>query len=323
MKKLSLLCLVPLILSGCGSASGSSENSSIEESSPIDYGTVVFDGIYVYPDGFDGVKIRPYFSNNELEGKIEFSYQVEDESICEIDSDNKVWYKSTGTTKVTVTSQYYDETYFYVYCEDSMMPSNVFSTAKDMARSVYNSYEDGDTLFVGDSFFQFWRDGTNGVNKFSDVFGEYKVFNIGISAATSHDLRALNENIVNFTTPKNIIINIGINNVDDDGELGLVCYRNIKALVDDYLEMFENANIYYLSITRCTNVFANKWTEHNFSNLLMKSYCETKERLHYLDVMELYGNNPSIYQSDGLHPNQAGYDLFESIIKENVSLELK
>ena len=37
--------------------------------------------------------------------------------------------------------------------------------------------------------------------------------------------------------------------------------------------------------------------------------------------MELYGDNYANLVSDGLHPNQDGYNLFEQIIKENVPFE--
>ena len=56
---------------------------------------------------------------------------------------------------------------------------------------------------------------------------------------------------------------------------------------------------------------------------MMERYCASNNRLHYLDVNALYGNTPAAYQSDGLHPNQAGYDLFEQIIKENVEFDMK
>ena len=320
MKKLALLFIIPLLMTGCNKQTSS--QTSISESSSssvvIDYGKVTFDDIYLFPDGYDGVKIRPYFSNDEVKDLVEFTYTVEDESICEIDDENVAWFKEVGSTKVTVSSDYYEDDYFFVKCQNTMMPEFVFSTAKDMNRSTLNNYQDGASLFVGDSFFQFWRDGTTGVEKFSKSFEGLNVFNIGISASTTHDIRAMYQNTVSLTNPKNIIINIGVNNVDDDSENGLKCFRNIRALVDDYLEYFPETNVYYLSITRCSGTFANKWTDHSMSNMMMKKYCEKTDRLTYLDVMELYGDNFASYQSDGLHPNQAGYDLFEQIIKENV-----
>ena len=55
----------------------------------------------------------------------------------------------------------------------------------------------------------------------------------------------------------------------------------------------------------------------------MKAYCETQERVHYLDVMALYGDNYARYEQDGLHPNQEGYNLFKQLILENVPMETK
>lgn len=321
MNKLTLLFIIPLLMVGCNKNNNSSSSSVSEATSSsevIDYGKVTFDEIHIFSDGYDGVKIRPYFSNEEVKDLVEFTYTVENEEICEVDEDNMLWYKSAGSTKVTVTSDFYEDDFFYVFCDEKMMPEFVFNTAKDMTRYTLNNYPDGATLFVGDSFFQFWRDGTNGIEKFSKSFEGENVFNIGISASTTHDIRALYQNTVALTNPKNIIINNGINNVDDDSENGLKCFRNVKDLVDDYLEYFPETNVYYLSITRCTGTFANKWQDHSLSNKMMKDYCEKTARLTYLDVMSLYGNDYASYLSDGLHPNQAGYDLFEQIIKENV-----
>lgn len=333
MKKFNLLFLLSMLLTGCGANNISSTTSSPQSASTtsstsqeVDYGTVSFNDIEIYPDGYDGTKIRPYFSNPEVEGLVEFTYTVDNENVCYIDEENKIRFVSAGTTKVTATSDIYGEKYFYVDALNSMTPDWMFTTAKNMTRSVLNNYEEGDSLFVGDSFFQFWREGTDGkqpVKSFAKVFEEYKVFNIGISASTTHDWRAMNDNTVALTSPKNIIINIGVNNVDDDKEVGLTCYKNVKSLVDDYLEMFEETNIYYLSITRCTGVFASKWNDHSFSNMMMEKYCASNDRLHYLDVNALYGETPGSFQSDGLHPNQAGYDLFEQIIKENVEFDEK
>lgn len=318
MKRLLYLVVIPLLLVGCNKNNNSSSQLSSSSSKEVDYGRVTFDNIYLYKDGYDGVKIRPYFSNDEVKDLVSFTYTLENDSVCEIDEDNVLWFKDAGLCKITVTSDYYEDDYFFVYCEETMSPDFVFTTAKYLENYTANNYVDGDSLFVGDSFFQFWRDGTTGVEKFSKSFEGLSAFNIGISAATTHDIRALYRNIISFTNPKNIILNIGINNVDDDSESGMKCFRNIKSLVDDYLEYFPETNVYYLSITRCSNVFASKWTDHEISNKMMEQYCEKTDRLTYLDVMSLYGDNYANYQSDGLHPNQDGYDLFEQIIKENV-----
>lgn len=104
---------------------------------------------------------------------------------------------------------------------------------------------------------------------------------------------------------------------------GKECAANLQNMLNDFLDQFPETNIYYLSITRCSGVFANNWGSHEISNNLMKTFCEETERMHYLDVMALYGDDYASCEQDGLHPNQKGYDYFEQIIKENVPLEKK
>ena len=58
------------------------------------------------------------------------------------------------------------------------------------------------------------------------------------------------------------------------------------------------------------------------TNEIMKENANNYEQIHYLDIMERYGDNYANYeQSDGLHPNSAGYEIFKEIIKANVPLK--
>lgn len=294
----------------------SSEESS---SSEVDYGKVSFSNVFVYSNDYDGVIIRPIFTNPEACKDEVFEYEIADDTKCYIEND-EVKYLSEGYTKVTARSQHLRGS-FMVFTSEKFDFQGQANTHRNR---MINSYQEGDTLFLGDSFFEFWRNGTNNVTTFDKVFEDYKVFNIGISATTTHDWRAMNQNVVSLATaPKNIVINIGINNVDDDKEGGKVCSQNIQNMIYDYLDEFPETNIYYLSITRCAGYFAFNWESHEASNTAMEIFCEKTDRVHYLDVMALYGDNYASYQADGLHPNQAGYQLFEQIIKENVPLEKK
>lgn len=335
-----IMVLSTFLLIGCGPAGSSSvlevssneptSQTSVSEaetsdivsepaSEDVDYGTVSFSSVFVYGDEFDHVSIRPVFSDPEVCKDEVFEYEIADETVCYIEN-NEVIFLSAGNTKVTAKSQHLSGS-FRVYAEESF-PYR--SQAVSHRTRIASSYQEGDTLFLGDSFFEFWRNGTNGVTRFDEVFKDYRVFNIGISATTSHDWRAMQQSVVVLAeSPKNIVVNIGINNVDDDKESGKNCAANIQNLLEDLLEEFPETNIYYLSITRCSGTFSYNWESHEISNTLMKSYCEATSRTHYLDVMELYGDNYASYQADGLHPNQAGYELFEQIIKENVPLEAK
>ena len=93
-------------------------------------------------------------------------------------------------------------------------------------------------------------------------------------------------------------------------------------LCEDIWQTNPNCEIYYQSITRCTGYFSSKWQFTSVSNEIMKANCEANPKLHYLDIMEVYGDNYANYlQSDGLHPNTAGYEVMKTLIKANVPLE--
>lgn len=283
-----------------------------------EYGEVSFVDIKVYPNGYDGVVLRPYFTNPELCTNEKFTYTAEHENYCYIEN-NKVYYLKNGTTKVVAKSEHFEKI-FYVYSMDFSFTSK----ANAHVQRLGGMYQGEETLFIGDSFFEFWENGTNGIKTFAKSFGEYKAFNIGISGSTTHDWRAINYKLsTKVKTPKNIIINLGTNNINLKGENGAEVSGNLIALIKDYLELFPDANIYYLSITRCHGSLANNWAKAEESNRILSDYCKNIDRVYYLDVMSLYGDNYASYLYDGLHPNQAGYNLFEKIIKENVPFDEK
>lgn len=283
-----------------------------------EYGKVFFNDIFIHNNGYDGIKIRPIFSNPEKCQSEIFEYTIADSSICYISAD-RVYFLSYGETLVIAKSEHFEES-FKVFSKEFDFESR----ADEQLERLENEYEGEETLFLGDSFFEFWRTGNNITTTFDEVFAKYKVFNIGLGGSTTHDWRAINSKLFSkVSSPKNIIINIGINNVDDDNESGEQCAFNVRCLIEDYLEKYPNTNVYYLSLTRCTGYFAHKWEHHSLSNQLMELYCNKTARLHYLDVMKYYGDDYPEFVYDGLHPNQGGYDLFEKVIKENVEFEEK
>lgn len=282
----------------------------------VDYGKLTIDNIKVFSAGYDGISLKYHFTNPEACVNEEFEYEISNEEICYIDED-KVYFLKAGTTRVKAVSEHLTAS-FTVSCEDYRFTSQ--STTQ--INRLKNNFTEGDTLFLGDSFFEFWRNKTGITENFDTAFAGYAVYNIGISATTSHHWRAINNKIAELEIkPKNIVINIGINNVDDDKETGKQCAAGVIALIEDYLEMFPDANIYYLSITRCAGYFAFNWESHEKSNSLLKEFCDNTDRVHYLDIMGLYGEDYASYQQDGLHPNQAGYDLFKNLIKTEVPID--
>ena len=283
------------------------------------YGTVYFGDVIIHDNGYDGVKIRPLFSKPEKCQNEVFEYTVENESVCYIEND-RVYFLTLGTTKVTAKSEHFEES-FTVSAENF----EFLMKANKLVTGLTGICDGEETLFIGDSFFEFWRDGTYGCRKFEDTFGEFKAFNIGISGATTHDWRSISGKLRNkANNPKNIVINLGINNINVRSEDGTTCANNLILMIEDYLEMFPDTHIYYCSLTHCCGHYENNWKYNEETNRIMNEFCDRNDRVHYIDVIGEFGENYADYLiSDGLHPSQKGYDVFERLIKEVVVMTNK
>lgn len=306
----------------------SQESSKTEESKDTtDYGRVYFKTVYIYADAygnnFDEVLIEPLFTIPEVCKDEVFEYEIADDSICYIENNYVYATGVTGSTKVTAKSQHLKGT-FRVYSNDKYANGQAFGTAKSLANKASKVTEKGTTLFVGDSFFEFWRNKTGIDEDFATAFAGYSVANVGISGTQAREWKSLVKKLIVPYEPTNIVLNIGINDVDDNSEDGESTSEYIMSLCRNIWDRVPNCNIYYCSITRCAGYFANKWQFHSASNEFMKTNAENNEKLHYLDIMERWGNDYASYeQADGLHPNTAGYEIFKDVIKTNVPLETK
>ena len=297
-----------------------------QEEDKTDYGKVTFKSIYIYCDAygnnFDEVPIRPIFTKPEVCQNEVFEYTIKNEDICYIENNCVYAMGEAGTTKVTAKSQHLSGT-FVVTAASKYNNANAFTMAKSLANTASHTTKQGTTLFVGDSFFEFWRNKTGVDENFATAFAGYDVANVGISGTQAREWRSLRKKLIDPYQPKNLVLNIGINDVDDNNEDGESTAAYIMTLCEDIWMYNPNCEIYYNSITRCTGYFASKWQFHSASNEIMKANANANAKLHYLDIMEVYGDNYGDYlQSDGLHPNTAGYEVMKTLIKNNVPLDI-
>ena len=339
MKKITIfgsaILLLSLLLVGCGgnkqnntnnSTGNSGTTNTTSESDNTDYGKVSFKPIYVYADNvgnnFDEVPIRPIFTNPEVCQNEVFEYEIKDEDICYIEN-NHVYATGVknGTTKVTAKSQHLKGT-FIVIASDKFNNSGAFSKAKSLANTASHTTQQGTTLFVGASTWEFWKNKNNIDESFAEAFAGYDVANVGIAGTQAREWRSLRKKLIDPYEPENIVLHLGLNDIDDNNLDGESTAELIMLLCNDIWEKHPNCNIYYCTINRCAGTFASKWPYHSQCNEIMRTNSENIAKLHYLDIMAIYGDNYADYeQADGLHPNTAGYAAFKSVILANVPLK--
>ncbi len=327
IKRLVLCSLLFPFLSGCAENSDLSSNSDNESASEgeevkeVELGSVYFGSIYVYgTTGYKTVEVRPIFTVPEREALENFVYETEDTDKISING-AAITYVSNGIATVTATSENFSAS-FLVYCQTTYEHSSSINALRSHFSSVGATNES--TLFIGASFFEFWKNGNAGTY-FYETFADYDVFNVGISTTQTHDWRPVINNFLPtlIESPKNIVVNIGLNNINDNNETGVTAGINVVSMLEDLHFFYPDAEIYYFSITRCVGTLASNWSKHSDANTFTSAYISTRDYLHYLDVMEVYGSNYADYLMDELHPNAAGYQVFTDLILENVDLDLK
>ena len=340
----SLFLLFSLSLTGCDFFTGGESNTNNStkangqneedpsaetpsEEDKTDYGRVFFKTIYIYADqngnSFDEVPIRPIFTKPEVCQNEVFEYEIKNESICYIENDYVYATGEAGTTKVTAKSQHLTGT-FIVNSANKFNNSNAFAAAKSLGNTASHTTQQGTTLFVGSSTFEFWRTKHNIDESFADAFAGFDVANVGISGTQAREWRSLRKKLIDPYEPENIIMYLGLNDIDDNSEDGESTAEYVMTLCQDIWDFFPSCNIYFCSIIRCTGTFSSKWTYHSQCNEIIRENTESYVNLHYLDIMGLFGDDyASYHQTDGIHLNTAGYEIIKNLIKASVPLKAK
>lgn len=181
--------------------------------------------------------------------------------------------------------------------------------------SALGVMENIDTLFIGDSYTDtaFW----------SAFYEQMKPVNgetIGISGSEA-DLWLGKVWEVARYEPENIVIHVGVNDIDR-GESGADCAEDIIELIRHLRRDLPDTKIFYVSICN-NNAFENKWAEYAVSNAAVKAFAEETEDVYFIDfnaaMLANAGNMANNgFSSDNLHLSAQGYELLTQTILEAI-----
>lgn len=188
------------------------------------------------------------------------------------------------------------------------------------------SYRDVDVLFVGDSYFDFWRD-----SRGSDTGGSYATDtqginceNVGIGGTRFDQWIDYFDVLIKGFNPKKVVIHLSVNdlNVGKSVEKTLEDMKTLTQLIHEQLPETE---VYVLTYEPSL-YFANRWREAGKAyNEQLKAYAQGVDYLTVIDTAaaftdETTGEVKAGYNSsDGLHlSNDLGYPAFWAVIKEAI-----
>jgi len=249
------------------------------------------------------------------------TYEYDDTKIL-VNAENKtVKALLTGKYKVKVTSKNRSAS-FNVICRtvektDSKWDYTVYSDYAGKMKNLWmNDGNDGKTtLFIGDSFFDtrwFWTD-------FYTKYPGKEALCCGISSTTTYDWETFTSSFLAYTNPKNLVVNLGTNNVYDDGEAAWAVTEDLQRLFTLIHSQLTNTKIYYFSIAqRNDNSTARKETVSAINDAMQK-WCEHKTWITFIDIEDKLTTN---MLRDGVHPQLQYYSVYMNALADaNIILD--
>lgn len=173
-----------------------------------------------------------------------------------------------------------------------------------------------ETLVFGDSYTSktYWT-------QFDSQMSDIGALTIGVSGSeVSNWTGRVSE--FRLYNPKNIVVHIGVNDINRNRGTGEKVGESIVALLESIREMFPEAKIFYVSI--CHNKSnTSKWSEYDASNATVKEYIDRTQGLYYIDyaskLEEVKGTlQNGGFRSDNLHPSEQAYEIFSQLIVDEV-----
>lgn len=176
---------------------------------------------------------------------------------------------------------------------------------------------------IGDSIFDRWD--TEGIGH-PAFFPEHDIINSGISGQTTDQMLLRFEGSVLYYKPKKIVLEGGTNDITrvQTWESADAAYENIKAMAVKAKK--SGAEVYISSILPCNAAQTGSISVRELissTNERLKALAKS-EKYTYVDFYSSLSNQDGsfidAYNSDGVHPNAAGYDIMEPILLKALGL---
>ena len=175
------------------------------------------------------------------------------------------------------------------------------------------------TVFIGDSFFDRREEWWKGF--YTDYYDGKDVFLAGLGGTRADQWQLLLDTVLagfGDTSPKNIVINLGTNDIAT-GYAPEKVAEGLQTLIKTIREKYPQSNIYYCSIAhRAMNSYHSKIES---TNSAMSAWCAQQDRVTYVDVSSRV---TAAMLQDGLHPKPETYAIYvEELEKAGCIIEDK
>jgi lysophospholipase L1-like esterase len=178
-----------------------------------------------------------------------------------------------------------------------------------------NQAPDNAVLFVGSSSIRLWH-------SLAEDMAPIQVIQRGFGGSRTNDLVFYADRIVTPYDVKAIVIFIGTNDINVSDQ-PMEAVKNIEAgmasLMATIRETHPDTDVFYIAITP-TFLSWEKWDAVQVANATVAALMAADPQAHFIETSDLFLEengqpNKKLYQFDGLHLSEEGYERWTSRIK--------
>ncbi len=170
------------------------------------------------------------------------------------------------------------------------------------------------TLCLGDSYFELFADREYAGEKLFNKVLPDNFVNAGIGGSKFSDWLLWTKKLEDAPAPDKIIINLGFNDLHSGASVAKTYsdFRKFNAVLKSY---FPETKIYLISVVH-SPAFTNYFEQEREYNAKI-ARCAAKNGVTVVEWNSLITESgASCFHADAIHPNERGYALFASFIKE-------
>lgn len=177
-----------------------------------------------------------------------------------------------------------------------------------------------ETLFIGDSWFEFWN--YLKIGNFQEWYQSSTALNFGIGGSTYREWLPLLPILVYPLLPREIIIHLGFNDMHYSKDIPQTL-RQFKEVVSALYAFLPNTTIYVLAVCPSPSCGSTFFIEQEY-NQQVRVYCKLNH-LVYINVDSVFvkdskpvDNLKAYFIEDGYHLNSSGYQHWLQYISSHI-----
>ena len=227
-------------------------------------------------------------------------------SVASVTSGGRVTAKRRGIA--VVTAKYKSVSY---KCRVYVFTSNKSCKAAGLLSRNKPSGNQGCVILAGSSSIALWKSSATALSPLNTI-------NIGVSDTKAEDWMDWFPDMIVKYRPKAVVIYLVGNGIRTRNASGTAVGRRLCSILKDIRKKLPDTQIYYISIFPTPERTAY-WKETTKSNKVVKTYCESDQNSHYIDIVPGFFRNNRLRKdifADGLHLNRKGYQIWDTAVRK-------